>query len=358
MRGVAAVEGEDARIEERATPLDRLASAAEVDADGRTIGAEARAGAAGEAHLPGARTQRTQEIAVRLIGGLLRHGTREHEIGRGQGRGGRTRADDVTQVAFVEDGGAGVGRGREERRDAGRRLDVGDRIHAVVGDDGGDRTGVPGEVVEMVVPFRTCGEEGDVDRMRAAAGKQAAGGDDEGRVRGAGQGPTGRALEIERADRRRARAEGDIAGRHLDVLVGGPRTGGEIDGIVGRDHRGVTEAAGRRGDVFQEFSVGVGPAADKRNIGGEAAVDDLITGAEAEVGGGRTVAGKEERRRGVGPGEGGEADRAHDRSAGVVALIDQRLAADQGQRAEDFAPVDGVLSGGAVVEGVVLDADT
>ena len=71
VRGVAAVEGEDARIEERASPLDRLAGAAEVDTDGRTIGAEARAGAAGETHLPGARTQRTQEIAIRLIGGLL-----------------------------------------------------------------------------------------------------------------------------------------------------------------------------------------------------------------------------------------------------------------------------------------------
>ena len=55
MRGVAAVEGEDARIEERAAPLDRLAGAAEVDADGRAVGAEARADAAGETHLTGAR---------------------------------------------------------------------------------------------------------------------------------------------------------------------------------------------------------------------------------------------------------------------------------------------------------------
>ena len=358
VRGVAAVEGEDARIEERTAPLDRLAGAAEIDADGRAVGAEARAGAAGETHLTGARAQRTQEIAVRLIDGLLRHGTREHEVGRGKGRRGRARADDVAQGAFVEDRGAGVGRGREERRDARGGLDVGDRIRAVVGDDGGDRTGVPGEIVEMVVAFRTCGQEGDVDRMRAATGQQATGSDDEGRIRGAGQGADVRPLEIKRADRRRARTEDDVAGGHLDVLRRRPGADRRVDGVIGRDHRGVAEAAGRRGEVFQELGVGVGPAADERDVGGEAAVDDLVAGAEADVGGGRTVTRKEERRRGIGPGDGGEADRAHDRSAGVVALVDQRLAADQGQRAEDFAPVDGVLSGGAIVEGVVLDADT
>ena len=209
----------------------------------------------------------------------------------------------------------------------------------------------------MVVAFRAGGEEGDVDRMPAAAGKQAARGDDEGRTSGAGQGADVRPLEIERADRRRARAEGDVAGGHLDVLGRRPGADRRVDGVIGRDHRGVAEAAGRRGEVFQELGVGVGPAADERDVGGEAAVDDLVAGAEADVGGGRTVTRKEERRRGIGPGEGGEADRAHDRSAGVVALVDQRLAADQGERAEDFAPVDRILSGGGVVEGVVLDAD-
>ena len=210
----------------------------------------------------------------------------------------------------------------------------------------------------MVVAFRARGEEGDVDRMRAAAGQQAARGDDEGRTCGSGQGASGSPLEVKRSDRRRARAEGDVAGGHLDMLGRRPGPDCRVDGVVGGDHRGVTETAGRRGDVFQELSVGVGPAADERDIGGEAAVDDLITGTEAEVGGGRAIARKEERGRGIGPGDGGEADRAHDRSAGVVALIDQRLAADQGQRTEDFAPVDRILYGGGVVEGVVLDADT
>ena len=210
----------------------------------------------------------------------------------------------------------------------------------------------------MVVAFRAGGQEGDVDRMRATAGQQATGSDDEGRTSGAGQGADVRPLKIERADRRRARAEGDVAGGHLDVLGRRPGADRRVDGVIGRDHRGVTETAGRRGDIFQEFGVGIGPTADERDVGGEAAVDDLVAGAEAEVGGGRTVTREEERRRGVGPGDPSEADRAHDRSAGVVALIDQRLAADQGQRTEDFAPVDRILSGGAVVEGVVLDADT
>ena len=51
VRGVTAVEGEDAGIKERTAPLDRLAGAAEIDADGSAVGAKARAGAAGEAHL-------------------------------------------------------------------------------------------------------------------------------------------------------------------------------------------------------------------------------------------------------------------------------------------------------------------
>ena len=358
MRGVTAVQREDPRIEEGATPLERLASAAEIDADRRAVGAETGAGAAGETDLTGARAQGADEITVGLVDGLLADGTREDEVRRGKRGSGRTRADGVAQEALVQDGRTGVGGRGEEGCDAARSLDEGDRVRAVVGDDRGDRVAVPGEVVEMVIPFRARGQEGNVERMRTTAGQQAARGDDEGRVSRARQRARARSLEIQRADRCRARAERYVAGGDLDVLAGGPRADRRVDGVIGRDERGVAEAAARRREVFQEFRVRVGPAADERDVGGEAPVEDLVARAEAELGDGRAFAGELERRGGIRADQPGQADRAQHRRAGRIAHVHHGLAADQGQGAEHFVPVDRILAGRAVVERVALEADT
>ena len=206
MRGVAAVQGEDARIEERRPPHDRLSGAAEINVDGRAVGAEARASAAEETDLPRTGAERTGEIDVILIDRLLGLRPAEHQVGGGERRGRRAGADDVAQVAFAEIGRPGVGRRREKRGQARRRLDEGDGVRAVVRDDGGDRMGIPGEVVEMIIAFSPGRQERDADDVGAAAGEQAAGGDDEGGVGGAEDRPGAGTLQIQRADGRRTGA--------------------------------------------------------------------------------------------------------------------------------------------------------
>ena len=104
-----------------------------------------------------------------LIDGRLGSGAGEDEVRGGKRRRGRPRADDVAEDALVQDRRAGVGGRGEEGRDTARGLDEGDRVRAVVGDDGGDRVAVPGEIVEMVISLGPRGQEGHVERMRATA---------------------------------------------------------------------------------------------------------------------------------------------------------------------------------------------
>ena len=355
--GVAAVQREDARVEERRTPDDRLAGAAEVHVDGRAVGAEARADPAEETHLPRAGAERTGEVHVGLIGRLLGLRATEDEVRGGERRSRRAGADDVAEVALGEIGRSGVGRSREERGDARRRLDERDRVRAVVRDDGGDRFAVPGEVVEVIIPFGAGGQEGNADDVGAAAGEQAAGGDDEGGVSRAGKRAAGRALQVERPDGRGAEGEGLVAGGDLRVGGRGPRAGRGVDRVISRDQRGVAEAARTRRDVFKELGVGISPAAHETDVRGERAVEDLITGRDADAGRRGAISCELQGRGRIRPSDRSEAQRTDHRAVQRVAEIDHRLSARQRERPEQFVPIDRVLSARGVVEGIILEAD-
>ena len=357
VRRVTTVQREDARVEERRTPDDRLPSPAEVHVDSRAVGAEARAYPAEETHLPRAGAERTGEVHVGLIGRLLGLRATEDEVRGGERRRRRAGADDVAEVALGEIGRSGVGRSREERGDARRRLDERNRVRAVVRDDGGDRFAVPGEVVEVIIPFGAGGQERDAEDVAAAAGEQAAGGDDEGGVSRAGKRPSGRALQVERPDGRGAGAYGDVAGGDLRVGGRGPRARRGVDRVISRDQRGVAEAARTRSDVFEELGVGISPAADETDVRGERAVEDLITGRDADAARRGAISCELQGRGRIRPRDRSEAQRTDHRGVGGVAEIDHRLSARQRERPEQFVPIDRVLSGRGVVEVIILEAD-
>ena len=358
VRRVTPVQREDTRVEERRTPDDRLAGAAEVDVDGRAIGAEARADPAKETHLPRAGTERAGEVLVGLISRLLGLSAAKDEVRGRERRGRRAGADDVAEVALGEIGRSGVGRSREERGQPARRLDERDGVRAVVRDDGGDRVIIPGEVVEMVISFGAGRQERDADDVAAAAGEQAAAGDDEGGVSRAGKRAAGRALQVERSDGRGAGADGDVAARDLDMLGRRPGADGGIHRVIGGDERGVTEAPGTWRDVFEEFGVGIGPAADESDVRGQRAIKDLIARRAADPGRRGAVAAQLQGRGRIRPRDRGEAQRTDHRSIQGVAEINERLATRQRERPEQFVPVHGVLSGRGVVEGIILETDT
>ena len=217
--------------------------------------------------------------------------------------------------------------------------------------------GIPGEVVEVVISFGARRQERDADDVASAAGEQAAAGDDKGGISRARKRTAGRALQVERPDGRGAGSDRDVAARDLDVLRRCPGADGGIHRVIGGDERGVTEATGTRRDVFEEFGVGISPAADESDVRGKRAVEHLIARGAADPGRRAAVAAQLQGRGRIRPCDRGETQRTGHRAVQRVAEINEGLAARQRERPEQFVPVDGVLSARGVVEGIVLEPD-
>ena len=216
MRGTAAVEHEDARIEIRGTPGDRPAGTTEIKAHWRTIGAETRPLAAGQANLSDPAAQSTGEVSIRLEHALVTSITRDVKV-TGTERTDR-RTNRQAKTSFAEEGGPGVGIRPEQGSGAVSDLHEGYRIGAIIDDRRIDDIAVPGDIVELVARRRSGRKFKSRDGMRSPVRKETAAFDDKGGIGGAGNSASRSVLDIERLNRESPRAnrgrrrEFDVAG--------------------------------------------------------------------------------------------------------------------------------------------------